>query len=638
MQPAGKDARFRVGVMRYVDEAEDKPITSTIQGLSAPVLVAVEPEPQILPPQEQEKEPGEFRRRFGYTGHLLPSPTKSKSAHANEKGKEKRRLGSGRRGWGRTAMMDDARTEHLLLAARRLGRQRAFIVGGLIRVEKETGKIEKENVEKQNEKMVKEKDTQMQLEETEGEATNEKEQKKESIQSKKKHGEKVKTGRWHKNEGGTGDSREPLPPGGSFSTFRLSPPRKVQPKPIPVTPMQTRTSPHTHTPHTPLDSLLSAARSLMDPDLSPVSSSKSDSGSAADGAEQEQEEADLGEGPSTRMTTRRMTIARTTRKRSMPESPIPAKRRKATTGKAPSAAAATKFNTEKAVRERAQGAERVRSALDVLADQAANAFTFSSKDAKAKGKGKERERSIDEDKRSMQEGQFVFHARPQPARAPMAEHGSWSRLRAVQWGDRNIQEDGGGEGGTLDSDADPQAAIDVFIDRIPTLQGTAPGEPVLPLHRFKPTQSSPSNLTLQSLEPEKAVPTLSTMPIVAYPPPMDEQGGPTHANVHQRAVTIPTSLNNTLTADITMEDSAGNTHTRERTEPGILIEGLTTMSDLDITEDLEIEQVINRDLEAGTSAASSSKRTRSPYVKWSQAEDDKLAQVRFFLWFISQAI
>lgn len=580
---------MRIGIMPYEEEA--KPLT--------------------LPRYEQQPQ----YRRAVYT---YPATKKSSKSKGKEKAKLKKTPGKV------TTILNDARAEHLLLAARRLGRQRAFVLGGLIQVEKQKSKAEKEERRK--------------MAVAAAAAAVAEEERMREPKNPKRHG--VKMG--HKDSlgapgptitptglaGGPGRGLFPVPtlsslpllndaPGTStFSTFALSPPRPVKP----ITPIH---SPQQLTnPHTPLDSLLSAARSMMGP-ASPSPSGDEDSNYS-------------GSDNTPGLATNKVSMKRRTRKRKTPESPVPLKKRKVGAG-----SASTQVQS-RAMRERALGGERVRSALDVLADQAA---AYSS----GKGKGKERQMS-------MGEGQYTFHSKPQPhrPRTPLAENGTWSSLKPVQWGnedsssspfleDRMLQEDDDYDGvEDTDLDAGPSSGVSqmgVVIDAttIPQVQT----QDTQLLQTSHPPPAPESHPALHQSTPQAPPPPSPHSPVslaapllpLPIPPSQDydHQEGPSNPSVHRRASTTPTPIFAASISETLQQDELSSTHVRCETAPELCMEGLTTMPDFDLldgVEDMEMEQAVHRDLtRVGGPGQPSAKRTRSPYVKWSQAEDDKLAQV-----------
>lgn len=247
----------------------------------------------------------------------------------------------------------------------------------------------------------------------------------------------------------------------------------------------------------------------------------------------------------------------------------------------------------------------------------------------------------------------------------LAENGIWSSLKPVRWGNEEGSSSVGGgetvlgEEDVVDSDGevggeDAQLA-DVFMDyaNIPGslaangLDAPAPEpshpkppsshsvlQPPVQDQTVRPLSDPPPNSGSQHAVSEHIASSNAPVAIAVHSHSTDEQAGSTHVDTHHCASTTPISVNNASSTDIAMDDSACAGHTKVvHTAPGMSMEGLTAMPDLDALEDIEMEQAANRDLaRAGASAAPSSKRTRSPYVKWSQAEDDKLAQVCLDLW------
>ena len=566
--------------------------------------------------------------------HAYPSTKKVSAKTSKGKEKEKERD----KDVGRTSLMADARAEHLLLAAQRLGRERAFVLGGLMQVQKE--KAREREVRRKAAAEEKEKD------------------KERTPKTPKRHG--VKMG--HKDSlaqpgptvtpggiaGGPGRGLFPVPTQGSFhllntpisssySTFPLSPTRPQKGKAAAMaTPT---TSPPTTTartnPPTPLDSLLSAARSMMEP-VSPSSSHENDNDNNNNHADSNCSEGTPGP------------VKRKTRKRALPESPVPPKRRKV-------GAAAQSQN--RVLRDRAGGGERVRSALDVLADQAAAAAT---PPGKGKGKGRERDKG---------EGSSTPTSRPsQRPRTPMPENGTWSMLKPVQWGEADsssspIGEEKRGEKGkgkdgegTVISRQDQTelARMDFNThagaeEHTHTQEGELPPSSPLAPHSSEslphlPRSPTPdvfgsiapttdpvltSSITLTSLHGDDAPPDLSNFESQPHEGPSKMT-----SNAHQRSASIPINF-----FPEHEHDEFENVHTRRDTAPELSVIGLTSMPDFDLGdgiglgEDAEMEQAMHRDLarvgeqDIGSSLDTPSRRARSPYVKWSKEEDDLLAQV-----------
>jgi hypothetical protein len=314
------------------------------------------------------------------------------------------------------------------------------------------------------------------------------------------------------------------------------------------------------------------------------------------------------------------------RHRPMPESPVPPKRRRVD---APS----------RSVRERevggGAGTERVRSALDVLADQAAAAAT-------PPGKGKTKSKAADA---------FVgtpststsLHPRPRP-KTPLAENGTWSMLKPVQWGPEEASSspvvEEGDEGEVVSRRdrvelermvLDTLVGAEERVGRSPPPLGSSPpplsqsqsqsGRSGIPdVFGSTVRVSSPPVSHLQSRG--NPAPAGSSTNVDSQPQPRSsEDAAPSTANIH-RATSPPHPF-----VDHT-HDELGNVHARRETAPELNTLGLVTMSDFDLAgfqEDVELEQAMHRDL--ARVGDTPGKRPRSAYVKWSKDEDDLLAQV-----------
>lgn len=575
----------------------------------------IQPQQPIPPPPHYRHAVYAYPSSKKIPQHAPPSTSKSKG---KEKEKDKERDKDKRKTNRVSTLTSDARTEHLLLAAQRVGRERAFVLGGLMQVEKE-----KARVERHRRKTAAEED----LPPTKDKNTTPK--------TPKRHGTKI----GHKDSlghpgptttptggaGGPGRGLFPVPTQGSFhllntpqshgqsagvySTFSMG-----SPTTSPVTGGK-RTGPPT-----PLDSLLSAARSMM----VPASPSLSFSELGGDDYDSDYE------GTPTAAATKRKQGRRT---KELPESPIPPKKRRIGGG--------------------SLGGGRVRSALDVLADQAA-AFSSSGDPGKSKttGKGKEKEKEEEGFSHShppLKPAQS--HPQPRP-RTLMEENGTWNSLKPVQWGHSEEDDDEPSSSPVAETrqhhrDIRPitepgsetlnlgQAELErMVMDTIAEAEKqtqvedvgemvhvTAPSSPLPAVEPdLIPTAPTPLNdsttappMTLSRSQSEERVNGVS-LDFNSQP-----SAGPSTSALHfqRRAASIP--LDTSL---------VGNTHTRSETAPEL---GDMLGFDLSDEVDAEMVQAINRDLarvgdsEFGPDAPV--KRPRSPYVKWSKEEDDMLAQV-----------
>ncbi|KAG1737360.1 hypothetical protein EDD22DRAFT_923770 [Suillus occidentalis] len=383
-------------------------------------------------------------------------------------------------------------------------------------------------------------------------------------------------------------------------------------------------------PPTPLDSLLSAARSMMDND------------------EDEEETA---------------TGTRRSRSSDIPESPVP-KRRKilprdkvsALRDQARDQGAGQPSSSSAGSNSTAVG--RVRSGLDVLADQAA---AFSSQDQQShlephslpKGKGKETapiipDKSPDNqlrEKSKSKKKQSVPDVAPQPPRSrrpsplPRANTVDWDsgppNLRPVEWTEGSIQVPSGDHGSACEI-----ATASTLAPTHPMI--TSPTPPPRPestdqLMRDLPSSATtPPPIPLADPTPDSIVKAPSsqsalTDPFIVPPSPQHDSSTATEAvasssALHQRAVTTPISsvlgdapLN--LQAHLRHETAPGNTDAGSADSiadnTGSISGHATGTESVAITKNKEVTRIVGQDVP---------KRQRSPYVKWSKEEDDLLAQ------------
>lgn len=375
-------------------------------------------------------------------------------------------------------------------------------------------------------------------------------------------------------------------------------------------------------PPTPLDSLLSAARSMMHND-------------------EDDDET--------------LTGTRRSRSSDVPDSPIP-KRRKV----AP-------WNKINALRDRAidqvsaqpssssipagssstAAVGRVRSGLDVLADQAA---AFSSHDhlepqSRTKGKGKEtalthldksparplREKSKSKRKQSVPddipERPRSLRPAPLPRATTVTDWGAGPpSLRPVQWTEGPAQVSSGNS-----------STREVASASLPLNPPTPPAEPTdQAMQDFPSSATAPSPISPAEPSPVPNVDapsgqSISNDPFIVPPNPPDESSlametiAPSSA-LHQRAATTPISSS---LGDTPLDSQA---HLRHGTAPGSTNAGsANSVADstgsgsgpatgsVAIMKNKGVTRVADQD---------APKRQRSPYVKWSKEEDDLLAQVR----------
>ncbi|KAG2741982.1 hypothetical protein P692DRAFT_201796157 [Suillus brevipes Sb2] len=383
-------------------------------------------------------------------------------------------------------------------------------------------------------------------------------------------------------------------------------------------------------PPTPLDSLLSAARSMMD-------------------NEEDEEETATG--------TRR------SRSSDIPESPVP-KRRKivprdkvsALRNQARDQGAGQPSSSSAGSNSTAVG--RVRSGLDVLADQAA---AFSSQDQQShlephslpKGKGKETapiipDKSPDNqlrEKSRSKKKQSVPDVAPQPPRSrrpsplPRANAADWDsgppNLRPVEWTEGSIQVPSGDHG----SAGEIATASTLASTQPMTISPTPPPRPESAdqlMHDPPSNATTPPPIPLAEPSPDfsmTAPPSQSALtdPFVVPLSPQHESSTATEAvasssALHQRAVTTPISSGrgdapSDLQARLRHETAPGNTDAGSADSiadnTGSSSSPATGTESVAITKNKEVTRVVGQDVP---------KRQRSPYVKWSKEEDDLLAQ------------
>lgn len=383
-------------------------------------------------------------------------------------------------------------------------------------------------------------------------------------------------------------------------------------------------------PPTPLDSLLSAARSMMD-------------------NEEDEEET--------------ITVTRRSRSSDMPDSPVPKRRRIAARDKvsalrdqARDQGAGQLSNGSAGSNSTAVG--RVRSGLDVLADQAA---VFSSQDQPGhlephslpKAKGKEKALAIPDkspdnrlkEKSKSKRKQSVPDVAPQPPRSrrpsplPRANAVDWGsgppNLRPVQWTEGPIQVSSGNHGSAREvatastpaptqpmttSPTPPQRpdSADQVMHGPPTSAATPPPIPLAeptrnPSVDAPPSQSALTDPFLVPLSPQhegstaiKAVASSSTLHQRAVTTPIGNSWGdaPSDLQAHLRHETAPGNT------DAGSADSIAD-NTGSSSSPATGTESVA------ITKNKEVARVVGQEVP---------KRQRSPYVKWSKEEDDLLAQ------------
>lgn len=494
----------------------------------------------------------------------------------------------------------DARTEHLLLAAKRIGKQRAGIMAGLTHT-----------LDKRREEL------------TSTVAATPKTPKRMTV----------------------------VPPGPGY-VYLNSP---MRPGAVPVlvpayshhllqTPSSSKTtasaSSSTHqqkkqqgarnqNPPTPLDSLLSAARSMMD-------------------NEEDEEES--------------VTGTRRSRSSDIPDSPVPKRRRIVAREKVSALRDQARDEVAGHPSISLAGSNstvvgRVRSGLDVLADQAA---AFSSHDLQShleprslpKGKGKEKapatpDKSPDNrlrEKSRSKRKQSVPDVAPEPPRSrrpsplPRANAVDWDsgppNLRSVQWTDDPTQVSGDyGSAREIATASIPVPTQLVTISHTPPPQPESADQVVHgpPSSAATPPPIPPAESTSDpSVDPPPSQSALID-PFLVPLSSRHKSSTVTEAVVsssatHQRAATTPisSSLEDTpsdLQAHLRHETAPGNTNAGSADSITDITgrgSGLAAGTEsVAATKNKEVNRVVGQDVP---------KRQRSPYVKWSKEEDDLLAQ------------
>ncbi|KAG1730007.1 hypothetical protein EDB19DRAFT_1741870 [Suillus lakei] len=544
----------------------------------------------------EDEDPGPDPSDDDHLGDLEDTPAttpkqKSRTAAASLHPHPPKRRHSQRR--APRVLTADARTEHLLLAAKRIGKQRAGMMAGL------TQTLDKRREESTSTVVVTPK---------------------------------------------TPKRTVAVPPGPGY-VYLNSP---MRPGAVPVlvpayshhllqTPSSSKTaasassSTHqqkqqqgarTQNPPTPLDSLLSAARSMMD-------------------NEEDEEEA--------------VTGTRRSRSSDMPDSPVPKRRKTAARDKvsalrdqARDQGAGQPSSSSAGSNSTAVG--RVRSGLDVLADQAA--CSHLEPQSLVKGKGKEKAPTIHDkspdnqlrEKSRSKRKQSVPDVVPQPPRSrrpsplPRANAADWGsgppNLRPVQWT----------EGPTQVSSGEHGSAHEIATASIPAPSQpiTSPTPPPRPESADRAMHDPPSSAaTPPPILPTEATPDSSvdaphsqsafSDPFLVPLSSQHESSTATEAvtsssALHQRAVTAPISSSwgdapSDLQAHLRHETAPGNTDAGSADliadNTGSSSGPATGTESVSITKNKEVTRVLGQDAQ---------KRQRSPYVKWSKEEDDLLAQ------------
>ncbi|KAF9226937.1 hypothetical protein BS17DRAFT_776368 [Gyrodon lividus] len=479
----------------------------------------------------------------------------------------------------------DARVEHLLLAARKIGKQRAGLMSGMVQ----------------------------QLEERERERRRD-DSAPTAVATTPKTPKRIAQNLGYPLEGGYVYLNSPMRPGPGMHPVPVLIP--AYPHHLLQTPSSSTTAAsaassaqqsaqkqdtRAQNPPTPLDSLLSAARSMMDED---------------DDGEEEEENTE----PGTTIGTRRPRV------NDVHESPVPKRQKvgdKLTTLREPSSAPTNVAPATSTLGVTSAGVGRVKSALDVLADQAA---AFSSQEqpvaqsqTQTKGKGKEkvdapetsgrrskpRERA--KARRKEPEVESLSSAAPTPrSRTPRSDSG------APSLGPRG-QRSSTTEPSSQIVDSTSAALVDQVMQSHPKETRTSqllqtPPTQVDNLHDATPKQISSNSTTSHSCGQNEAVLSGIRAPI-AQPDP---------TSVHQRSPSVSASESH--------EESSAAVQARQRTAAAPVVSQASSENGAS-SSGPSTTTVKNKDLArvAGQDAPTM-KRQRSPYVKWSKEEDDLLAQ------------
>ena len=540
-----------------------------------------------------------------------------------------------------TTLTSDARAEHLLLAAKRLGRERAFVLGGIMQLQKERRKEKEKGREREKER------------EKGKEVGKEKEVQK-TPKTPRTHGTKISLTSLSKDTGSKfnhtpGKGIFPVSSQGSFHLLNT-----------PTHKTATETPSTGRTMGTPLDSLLSAARMMDVSDLDDEDNEQEQTPVKYKGKEKERKRGRKLETPESPVPKRRRTTTATSKDKDKSTTSndhwdsLPTMDNRFKSKNSADAPANTRAHLQslQSLAQRKLGGERVRSALDVLADQA-EAYSSNNKekgraDAAGWGSLKPVQWHVEGDDGG--DGEPNLSPASSPRRENIDVEGRTLKHRQVS---TEEQVDGGASTerqGPLHEETTPtqtprvKKALKTPIALLDS-QEAVNGAPS-PVHasasdtHFSP--NSPSNVHLPvsvsvsvSIPPSGLVttptsPLTSSLTLVSNPYPNS------NANFrHTRAAPVPAVNDSNAASTDTHTPAEDSTYVRSRSETAPGLETREIMVSFD--EDPEMEQAINRELErvgnreesvAGVVGVGTAKKTRSPYVKWSQEEDDLLAQVR----------
>ena len=494
----------------------------------------------------------------------------------------------------------DARVEHLILAARKIGKHRAGIMSGMVQ------HLEEREREQRREESA-----------TTAVATTPKTPKRNTSHT----GYPPEAGYVYLNsQMRPGPGMQPVPmfiP--AYPHHLLQTPSSSTTAPSVISSAQQsaqkpKQDARTNNPPTPLDSLLSAARSMMREDI--------------DVDVDEDEEIDVvGDSPANTAGTRHA------RPRDMLGSPVPKRRKVAArtnkltelTSRATNNASASSVNTSEVTNT---GAGRVRSALDVLADQAA-AFSTPSQmqtQTQTKGKGKERADS---------------HLQEPSSLTPKSQGRTKSRRKGPEVGTPSSAAPMS-RSRTPPSDTGDDLTGSTRIAQ-PRVGGSASEAPVDPGGGTNNANTS-QTVDSPSVPEENQVPTNNDVPSPRFSDTslhVDDSADATPRQSsrvqgilgEERLGGTPTAAARQNIAPLLVpsmpENERREASPHSETTPsggengGSSGSGLTTSNAP--AKNKGLVRVAEQDV---PTSAPPAKRQRSPYVKWSKEEDDLLAQVR----------
>ncbi|KIK96093.1 hypothetical protein PAXRUDRAFT_826325 [Paxillus rubicundulus Ve08.2h10] len=463
----------------------------------------------------------------------------------------------------------DARAEHLLLAARKVGKQRAGIMSGMLQQLEERERRREDSA-----------------------AT--------AIATTPKTPKRIAPHPGYPLEGGYVYMNSPVRPGPgihpvpvlipAYPHHLLQTPSSSTTAASAASSAQQSTQKHdtrVQNPPTPLDSLLSAARSMMD-----------------DGEEDEEEDEDSE--PSQMIGTSR------SRPNDMPESPVPKRRKiaarghKLTATREPPGTPTNGAPVRSTLGVTNPGVGRVKSALDVLADQAA---AFSSQEqsvaqpqSQTKGKGTEKA-DVLETFSQVAEPRERVGSLPKEPEADVTSSATPTSRSNTPRSDSGAQQRGGptpeipaDPGGQKSSTMDPQ-----------TPQTQTSSTQVDDATDATPKQISSNPTTSYSRAQSEAV-TRGIHTVAVQP-------NPTSVYYRSSSVSASESRESPSTAPARGRSETAPVVSQGGSENGSSGAGPFTA----MAKNKELVRVAGQD-------APTTKRQRSPYIKWSKEEDDLLAQ------------